>query len=178
MRVEHLKSDFSEREMHFFTDGRAIVGTGNILTDIFKTIGMYIELKADKRADQIVNYVPSEDVWFRHENMGYTEIRNRLEKNMTPISRKYIKNISRKWPLSRVVLSYDTHVIIKELFSYIREDKDLIKACSKYLTKDISWSSMIPIQYDFLGVRIDDHRNNWERAQDIVDNLLDIRFGE
>ena len=30
-----------------------------------------ISVKADKRADEIVNYVPSEDIWFKHENMGY-----------------------------------------------------------------------------------------------------------
>ena len=178
MRVDQLKSDFSEKEMKFYTTGKAVVGTGNTLTDMFKTIGMYIELKADKRADEIVNYVPSEDIWFKHENMGYTEIRNRLEKKLNPISRKYIKNISRKWPLSRIVLSYDTHEIIEEIFSYIQEDKYLTEACSKYMTKDISWNALLPIQYDFLGVRIDNHRSNWQKAQDIVDNLLDIKFGE
>ena len=177
MQKRHLRSDLSVEEARFFTTGRMIVGTGNVLTGLIKYVGMYTELAMCNRTAEIASYNPDTDVFFKHENMGYTTIRKEIAKSEFPISRRYIKALSRKWPASAVLISFDAVHIISELFAYISREDELKAACVAYLKKyDLSteWDKIIPIQYEFLGVRIQDHHENWQIAKEIVYKLSTI----
>ncbi len=178
MRVQHIKSDFSQEESHYFTEGTLLIGTSNYLTDLFKCVGRYIHLKEHNQLDKLSNYLPTTDRTFEYENKGYTEIRKHLMKQGYPISRKYIKNISRKWQFSRIVLSYDTAIIINELLSYIRNVELLRITCARVLPNNLEWSDAMPIQFDFLGERTRNRHNNWDKARDIVMGLGRIDLGE
>lgn len=174
MVAKHLRSDFSEEEAHFFTRGRVIVGTDNVLTGLFKYVGMFSELQAYNRTAEITSYNPNTDFFFKRENMGYTIMRQEIAKKHTPISRRYIKALSRKWPCSFVRIHFDAVTIISELFAYISARDELKAACDTYLqgyNLKTGWDEIIPIQFDFLGVRIQDHHDNWQIAERIVDEL-------
>jgi hypothetical protein len=60
--------------------------------------GALLLTSTDNEAEEIINYRPQNDYSFRYENLGYTIIGNEIEKAQNHrISRKYLKNISRKW---------------------------------------------------------------------------------
>lgn len=178
MKKRYLRSDLSPAEARFFTcGGRLFVGTGNVLTGLVKYIGMYTELEAEKRTGEIVSYNPDTDNLFKHENMGYTALRKEMAKTQMPISRRYIKGLSRKWPMSSVVISFDVVKIISALFAYIASRDELRIACTSYIQGyDIQtgWDKIMPIQFDFLGTRIQDHHENWKIAESIVSELLTL----
>lgn len=149
-----------------------MIGTGNQITDLFKFVGKYKELKECKKEKEINNYNPQTDNRFKRENLGYSIIRDEIEKKYHHIPRKYLKNISRKWPLSRVVLSFETPEIISQLFTYIREKPDLKMACIKHFSYDNdNWHNIMPIQFEFLGVRLRDHHKNWKKAEMIINKI-------
>ena len=177
MQKRHLRSDLSVEEARFFTTGRMIVGTGNVLTGLIKYVGMYTELAMCNRAAEIASYNPDTDVFFKHENMGYTTIRKEIAKSALPISRRYIKALSRKWPASAVVISFDAVHIISELFAYISSKDELKAACAAYLKEydlPTEWDKIIPIQYEFLGVRIQDRHANWQVAEELIYKLSTV----
>ena len=182
MGKRYLRSDLSPEEARFFTcGGRLFVGTGNVQTALIKYIGMYTELDAERRTSEIASYNPDNDNVFKYENIGYTELRKEIKKAQIPISRRYIKGISRKWPMSSVVISFNAVGIISALFTYIANRKELKVACSSYIRDYIKekniqteWDIIMPIQFDFLGTRIQDHHENWQIAEPIVSELLTL----
>ena len=173
MGKRYLCSDLSEEEAYFVTQGYPIIGTSNPITELFKFVGKYEELKGANREAEIINYRPQNDLFFKYENVGYTTIGNEIEKRINHrISRKYLKNLSRKWSPSRVKLSFDTPIIVSVLFSYIMEREILKTACNKHFLYDNNnWQNIIPIQFDFLGVRFRDHHKNWKVAQRIIKDI-------
>ena len=181
MNKRYLRSDLSPEEARFFTcGGRAFIGTGNVLTGLINYIGMYTELQAENRTDEIVTYNPDTDTRFKHENMGYTVLRKEIAKTQLPISRRYIKGLSRKWPASFVVISFDAVEIISTLFAYIACRDELKIACTSYLRDydtQVGWDKIMPIQYKFLGVRIQDRHENWKIAESIVSGLTTLNMG-
>ena len=181
MRKRYLRSTMSEEEARFFTYGKAIIGTGNVLTGLIKYIGMYSELRTNNRESEIASYNPNVDVFFKYENMGYTTLRKEIAKSDSPVSRRFIKALSRKWPLSYVVISFEAVHIISELFAYISSSADLKAACLAYLKNyDIQteWDQIMPIQYEFLGVRIQNGGENWQIAEKIVKDLTAVTLEE
>ncbi len=181
IRMEHFKSDFSKPEAPFFTEGQPIIGESNELTDLFKYVGKYIALKADNKPEEIASYHPKEDVFFLHENKGYTEIKRRVNTRNDLehyVSRRYLVNISRKWCMSRIVLSYDTYAIIDELYKYIFENDYLRNACLDYITGNKVWEKIMPIQFWFLSARRDDQHKEWKKALKIINKLSVYSFGE
>lgn len=173
MGKRYLCSDLSEEESYFITQGLPLIGTGNPIADLFKFIGKYEDLKGNNREEEIINYRPQNDFFFKYENLGYTIIGNEIEKTQNHrISRKYLKNISRKWSPSRVKLSFDTPIIISVLYSYIMAREILKTACINYFSYDSdNWQNIMPIQFEFLGVRFRDHRKNWKVAQKIIHDI-------
>lgn len=174
MKHRHLRSDLSAEEARFFTAGRALVGTGNVLTGLIKFVGMYTELQAYNRESEIFTYNPDTDCFFKHENMGYTTIRKVISKSAVPISRRYIKALSRKWPASSILISFDAVHIISELLTYISNRDKLKDACIAYLKNHNAvsgWDKIMPMQYQFLGVRIQDRHEDWQVAEKIVNDL-------
>ena len=150
-----------------------------MLTGLIKLVGMYVELEAQNRATEILSYNPDTDNIFKYENLGYTTISKEIRKTLLTVSRGQIKRLSRKWPCSRVRVSFDAAQIIAELLSYISQRTDLKVACDVYLKGYdffADWSRIIPIQYDFLDARIQDKHENWGRAVAIVNDLR--RLGE
>ena len=175
-----MRSDFSEEEARFFVAGKPVVGTGNVLTGLIKYIGKYTELQQYGRTDEISLYNPDSDVFFMYENMGYTTLRKILAKTTIPISRRYIKALSRKWPMSFVRISFDATHIISVLLEYIFSNYDLKTVCLAYLSDhDIrtGWNRIIPIQYEFLGERIQNRHTDWKEAERIVRELTLIAPG-
>ena len=180
MKKKYLRSDMSKAEAEFFTTGHLIIGTGNVLTGLIKYIGMYSELQETNRTSEIILYNPDNDHFFKRENAGYTTLRRKIAQSHTPVSRKYIKYLSRKWGASYVVISFDAIHIISELFAYISDRADLKAACMSYL-KDynlqVDWDKIMPIQFQFLGARINDKHDNWQIAEQIVTDLATIVSG-
>lgn len=173
-----LISDISPEEAYLCTKGTPIIGTGNLITDMFKFIGMYSDLERTKRTSEILFYQPEKDHFFRHENMGYTLINSIISKERDDISRRFLKGISRKWPISRVRVSFDTKYILTTMHEYICSHEFLLEAWSDYLdNKGTQWDEIMPIQYEFLGVRIEDHHTNWQVAQSLVNDLSQITLG-
>lgn len=181
MGKRYLRSDCSIEEARFFTTGQAFIGTGNILTGLIKYIGKYDKLEKCGRTFEILTYKPDEDRFFINENWGYTILSNEIAKTKIRISRKYIKALSRKWPASAVLISFDAIHIISELFAYISNKKELYTVCNAYLKSyDIpnEWNKICPIQYDFLGERNQDHHKNWQIAENIINDLTTIMLEE
>lgn len=172
MAKNYLRSDFSQEEFHYFTDGRPIIGESNTVTSLFKYIGRYSVLREEGRENDIATYNPDSDRWFKYENAGYTEMNKTIKSHGYEISRKYLINVSRKWSPSRVVLSFKTDVIISELLTYILSNPYLQAACKQYLiNKNANWHSAMPIQFSFLGTRYDRHGPRWEEAGRIINTL-------
>lgn len=169
----YLCSDLSEQESYLVLQGLPVIGRSNHITDLFRLVGMYEELKVNNLEEEILYYDPRVDNIFKYENAGITiigkEIETRLKRR---ISRKYLKYLSRKWAPSRVKLSFDTPVIIDTLFSYIKEREILRAACIKHFSYDReNWPNIMPIQFEFLGVRLDDHRKDWDKAERIINEV-------
>lgn len=179
--MKHLKSNFSEEEAPLFKEGQFVIGESNELTDLFKFVGKYVDLKTENKINEIAKYNPDDDNIFIHENMGYTEIKRRVNARTDLkhyVSRRYLVNISRKWCLTKVVLSYDTHKIIKELYQYISENDLLRKACVKYISGNKAWDEIMPIQFKFLSARRKDMGKDWDVAKEIINELSVFSFGD
>ena len=129
MGKKYFRSDFSQEESHFFTDGHPIIGESNLITSLFRLVGKFSVLASIGRLNELSEYNPDTDCIFRYENAGYTTIKANLKDNGIVISRKFFRNISRKWSLSQVVISFQTDRIIAELISYLQSDPDLHRAC-------------------------------------------------
>lgn len=169
MRKRYLRSDSSEYEARFFTAGAFFVGSGNKITGLFRLVGMFFELQNNNRSSEIFAYHPDADCLFKYENKGYTIINHELKKKGYLIARKYLRNLSRKWSLQSVVLSFDSHIILSELVTYIAGNDELRAACIAYLqTNIISWDFLMPIQFDFLGTRFNDRHKDWKIAEKII----------
>lgn len=175
MGKRYLRSDLSEEEAYFVTQGLVLIGTSNPITALFRFVGKYEELKDDNNEKEIVNYRPQNDIHFKSENAGYTIIKREIEKKFGhSISRKHIKNISRKWSPSRVLLSFNTPEIISMLFSYIMDRDTLRIACVNHFSYNRNnWHNIMPIQFEFLGVRLRDHHKNWQSAERIINCILE-----
>lgn len=173
MRKRYLCSDLSEEEAYFVTEGLIVIGTSNKITNLFKFVGKYEDLEDNNNEEDIVHYNPENDPFFKYESAGYTIIGKEIEKRLRRrVSRKYLKSISRKWSPSRVKLSFDTPLIISVLFSYIMERETLKVACKNHFPYDSdNWQDIMPIQFEFLGVRFRDHHKNWSVAQEIIHEI-------
>lgn len=175
MRKKYLCSDLSEEEAYFVTQGAIMIGTSNKITSLFKFVGKYEDLKANNREEEIIHYNPDNDPVFKYESAGYTIIGKEIHKKLEHrIPRKYLKSISRKWSPSRVRISFDTPDIISVLFAYIKERDILKDACKNHFSYDIdNWQNIMPIQFEFLGVRLRDHHKHWSVAQEIIHKICD-----
>lgn len=177
MGKRHLRSDFSELEIHFISMGTPIFGDGNSIAGLFRLIGKYSELLIFKTTNEISLYNPDEDTHFKYENLGYKiigQIINENKENKDKISRKYLKNLSRKWKPQQVVLSFKSKEIINEILCYIKKHDDLKKAVLNYLHDDTEWASIMPIQHDFLSIRSINCRTDFMVAIDLL-RLPDLK---
>lgn len=174
MSRNYLRSDMSEQEARFFTCGRGIWGEENYITGLFKIVGKFNELVELGEKEDIINYIPERDQRFKYENRGYTDVGKALkakypEKRFT---RRGLKNLSRKWCFTAVSISFDSGLIISELFTYIKADTNLKSACQNYLAQvGINWQELMPIQFDFMSVRHTDQHKNFRIASRIINEL-------
>ena len=179
MSKKHLRSDASNDEIEFLFSGAVLIGEGNHLTELFKLVGKFDELKELGRKKEIVDYAPEKDKRFMYENRGYCVIGDILKKTDEGrgLSRKYLRNLSRKWCGTAVVLSFKSHYIISELVAYINQDDDLYRACIKHV-KQIEggwvWERLMPIQYGFISRRHKDKHKNFRVAEAIINELARI----
>ena len=136
--------------------------------------------KADAdRTKEISNYKPDSDIKFKYENRGITEISSILKAKYgdREISRRDFKNLSRKWHLSRVLISFNCNCIIKEIATYINCDVTLKSACDAYLSGiGYNWDRIMPIQFDFLSTRFADQHKDYKKAGEIINDLSGISF--
>lgn len=92
-------------------------------------------------------------------------------------ARRGLKNLSRKWCFTTVCISFDSGLIISELFTYIKADINLKSACQNYLAQvGLNWQQLMPIQFDFMSVRHTDHHKNFRIASRIINELAIISF--
>lgn len=180
MKRYYLRSDMSGAEARFYTRGIAIIGEGNVLTSLFKIIGKHAELRAAKKEQLLYSYNPDEDFRFLYENKGYCVIRNQLKDNNAPgLSRRFIKNLSRVWPLSHMVISFNCKQIYDEVFTYINSNPTLHAVCARYLQeKSIYWQELMPIQADFLITRHIDQHKDYQIAARIINELAKTDYRE
>jgi len=174
MAKKHLRSDMSKEEARFFTTGNVFFGDENGITSLFKIIGRYSELKGTDRATQIQNYMPENDLRFKYENRGITELSSILKRKYgdRSISRKDLKNLSRKWCFSPIVISFDCANIIKTLIEYINQDDILKSACDIYLSRnEYKWERLMTIQHEFLSTRFADQHKDYTIAGRIINDL-------
>lgn len=179
MSKRYIRSDFSCEESRFFKTGIVLCGEGNCISCLFKIVGRFTSLKEMGTKEKICDYHPEKDKKFKYENMGMTEIARYLASDEANhhISRKYIRNLSRKWKLTPVVLSLESDRIIYKLFSYIDGDVDLKMACKNYLSGiENDWASLMPIQFDFLSVRHTDQHKFYKCAGKIIEQLSKINM--
>lgn len=179
MSRKYLRSDMSKQELKFFTCGGGVCGEENAITGLLKIVGKFTELKELNRGEEIADYLPEKDQKFMYENRGITELSAVLRSKYgdRKYARKGIKNLSRKWALTPVVMSYSSERIIIELLTYTEYDKDLCLAAKNYLSRvGKEWSELIPIQYDFLCVRHMDQHKNYLVAGKIINELANIQL--
>ena len=179
MARRYLRSDMSEQEARFFTCGCGLFGEENHLTGLFKLVGKFNELNELGRKEEIVDYFPERDRRFKFENRGYTDMGKILKRKYANwhFSRKCLKNLSRKWCFTPVVISFNSDCIISELITYIRQDADLKMACEKYMARFGSgWQELMPIQFDFISTRHTDEHKNYRIAGRIINELASIRL--
>lgn len=174
-----LRSDMSDQESMFFTYGSGFCGEENTITGLFKLIGKFNELNEFERKQEITEYIPEKDKRFKYENRGYSDM-SKIIKNdpkNKDISRKHLKNISRKWCFTPVVLSFKTDYIVSQLVEYIKHDTDLYLAFGNYLKRSgEDWSELMPVQFDFLSTRHTDQHKHYREAGRIINELSDIVF--
>ncbi len=174
MTKRYLCSDRTTDEAYLLQTGRMFIGEGNVLTGVIKIIGMHDDLQKSNRESEITSYDPDSDLSFKRENNGYTVLRKTLANTDTPVSRRFIKSLSRKWKPGHVRISFDTIHIITVMLEYISARAALHTACSAYLKNynlKTDWNKLMPIQYDFLGIRYRDRHNDWEIAGKIISDL-------
>ncbi len=177
MARKHLRSDLSEQEARFFTQGRLFVGDANAITGLIKIIGKYTELKRLNRGQEIGGYNPDADNHYKYENYGYSILGGVLNRKFSEpgFSRKYVKNLSRVWCLTPIIISFNSDRIIKELFTFINDDTKLKEACNNYLLiKGAKWNNLMPIQADFLSTRHADQHKDFRIAGRLINELSKI----
>lgn len=179
MSRRYLRSDMSPHEAKFFTCGGGFWGEENHLTGLFKLVGKFDELKELERKKEIVDYFPERDRRFKFENRGYTVMGVFLKQKHENLhlSRKYIKNLSRKWCCTPVIISFEADCIISELIAYIKQDADLNMACNNYIQRFGSeCKDLMPIQFDFICTRHTDEHKDYRIAGRLINNLASIHF--
>ena len=177
----YFRSSLTKEERIYWNKGDHINGNGNDLVKVFRIIGKFKELEEVGQSEDILRYDPIEDNTFKHENMGITEISSYIRSNKQEyyISRRFIKNLARKWKGTRVRLSYKSDLIIRDIIGYISLDNNrlLKEAVRQYIAENNgSWASIIPIQYAFLNTRHLDGLENSERAGEIIGKLELMEF--
>lgn len=177
MRKKYLRSDFTAEEFHFIFEGGGIRDSCNYLTRLFMMIGVHEQLCQENRECEILDYNPENDFRFLYENRGYSIIGRKLNHGLcftdpNYISRKYIKNVSRKWIGEQVVLSFETDRIITCLLSYISERPLLHTACmNKVFNNAAKWEDLFPIQKNFLNTRSRNEHKDYQKARTIINSL-------
>lgn len=179
MGKKYFCSNFGKDEKRFFTMGGGVHGQSNLLTSLFKLVGKFRELDQIGKGAEILKYQPDLDNHFKYENAGYAFMREFFfqECENLRVSRKLIKNLSRKWTLSPIILHHESDRIIEVLFKFISSDENLEASCKNYLMDCKSGSDWMPIQHDFLSTRA----NNWEakdcrKASKIIQKLTALYF--
>ena len=180
MAKNYLRSDMSKEEAHFITSGNGIFGEENSITELYKIIGKFCELRELGRKKELLNYIPERDLSFKYENRGITELSSELKIKYGEkrISRKNLKSLSRKWCLSPVSISFNCTCIITELVTYINHDADLKTACTIFISRigGCRWENIMPIQFCFLSTRFTDQHKNYQKAGVIINELSTICF--
>lgn len=167
----------SNGESIFLTEGRAVIGEPNHITTLIKFIGKYDTLCNEGNGEQIKDYDPAQHLRFVYENHGYSVMNNILKENHphSCVGRRFIKALSRKWSPETVIISFDTVLIINEIFSYISRHTPLQEACLAYLQGIAPrWAHIMPIQHDFIQVRSGNGGKDMEKAERIIVNLASI----
>lgn len=124
--ARYFRSSLTKEERIYWNQGDYINGDGNDLVKVFRIIGKFKELEEVGQFEDILRYDPIEDSTFKHENMGITEISSYIRSNKLDyyISRRFIKNLARKWKGTRVRLSYKSDLIIRDIIGYISLDNN------------------------------------------------------
>jgi len=174
---EALCSDMTSAERHLYLCGAMPMGEPNTLVGVLKLIGKYEELKEFGTEDQITKYSPNFDDTFQYENRGQILVKRRLGQHDVHISRDLMRHACRKWPLSRVKVTYYIVPMIEDMLAYIDSNPVLKKHCDD-LFGAIDHNNIqqhIPIQYQFLLTRVSDHHVGHQIANRILAELMNIR---
>ena len=173
-RKRFLRSDFSAEVAYLYQLGEFLIGSDNQLTLLFKCLGKYDELNEQQKTKDLVNYNPIEDNKFKYENRGYAAFLKRVREDgqKNRVSRKHLKNLSRKWKMSPALISFESTFIVEKLISICESDKILEDLCLKYsLLNFNSLKEMMPIQGEFLSVRQVDKHKDYLKAIKIINEL-------
>lgn len=174
----YLISDNSEQERGFIIRGTSIFASGNGISHLFMLVGRFDELQKENAKEEIKRYSPEYDDRYKYENRGYSVIGERLRAKYSrgdAVSRQFLKSLGRKYIGGRVIISYKSDAIIRELLQYLHSDKNLEQAYIQYLKRHlVQFWELMPIQFNFLSTRKSDRHVGYREAERLINQTEEI----